>query len=55
VKLVAEMEEKASRLARETTSCGEGEVGGDQEVGDVFSVNVYGDCGVVAGRGKCLS
>ncbi len=49
VKLVAEMEEKASRLAGETTGGGEVEVGGNQEVGNVFRVNVAGDCFVVAG------
>ncbi len=48
------MEEKARGLAGETTSCGEGEVGGDQEVGDVFRVNVAGDCLVVAGGAGVL-
>jgi hypothetical protein len=43
------MEEKASRLAGETTGGGEVEVGGNQEVGNVFRVNVAGDCFVVAG------
>ncbi len=54
VKLVAEMEEKASRLAGETTGGGEVEVGGDQEVGNVFRVNVAGDCFVVAGGAGVL-
>jgi hypothetical protein len=54
VELVAEVEEKSRRLARETTSCGEGEVGADQEVVDVFSVNVAGDCFVVAGGAGVL-
>ncbi len=54
MKLVTEMEEKASRLAGETTGGGEVEVGGDQEIGDVFRVNVAGDCLVVAGRAGVL-
>ena len=48
------MEEKARGLAGETTSGGEGEVGGDQEVGDVVRVNVAGDCMVVAGGAGVL-
>ncbi len=54
MKLVAEMEEKASRLAGDTTGGGEVEVGGDQEVGDVFRVNVAVDCFVVAGGAGVL-
>ncbi len=46
--MVAEVEEKTSRLAGETTGGGEVEVGGDQEIGDVFRVNVASDCFVVA-------
>ena len=48
------MEEKARGLAGETTSGGEGEVGGDQEVGDVVRFNVAGDCMVVAGGAGVL-
>jgi hypothetical protein len=54
VKLVAEMEKKASRLAGQTTGGGEVEVGGDQEVREVFRVNVTGDCVVVAGGAGVL-
>ncbi len=54
MKLVAKMEEKASRLAGETTGGGEDEVGGDQEIGDVFRVDVAGDCFVVAGGAGVL-
>ena len=50
MKLFAEMDEKTSRLARETTDGGEGKVGGNQEVGDVGSVDLSGDSMVVAGR-----
>ena len=50
VELVAKMEEEACRLARETAGGGEGEVGRDEEVVDVFSVNLAGDGGMVAGR-----
>ncbi len=50
MKLVAEMEEKTSRLARETTGGGEGKVGGNQEVRDVGGVYLSGDSMVVAGR-----
>ena len=46
----AKMEEEACRLARETAGGGEGEVGRDEEVVDVFSVNLAGDSGMVAGR-----
>ena len=50
VELVAKMEEEACRLARETASGGEGEVGSDQEVSEVLSVNFARDGLVVAGR-----
>ena len=49
VKLVAKVEEKACRLARETAGVGEGKVGGDQEVVDSIVVDLAGDCLVVAG------
>jgi hypothetical protein len=52
--LVVEVEEKASRLTRETTSGGEVKVRGDQGVGDVICVNVTGDCFVVAGGAGVL-
>ena len=52
--MIAEMEEKASRLAGETTGGGEVEVGGDQEIGDVFRVDVASDCFVVAGGAGVL-
>ena len=44
------MEEEAGRFAGETTSGGEEEMGGNQEVGDVGGVYFSGDGGVVAGR-----
>ncbi len=50
VELVAKVEEKACRLARETAGGGEGKVGCDQEGVNVFRVNVARDCFVVAGR-----
>ncbi len=50
MKLVANVEEEACRLARETVGVGKGEMGGDQEFGDVFDVDLAGDCFVVAGR-----
>ena len=50
VELVAKMEEEACRLARETAGGGEGEVRRDEEVIDVFVVNLAGDSCVVAGR-----
>ncbi len=50
MKLVANVEEEACRLARETAGVGKGEMGGDQEFGDVFGVDFAGDCFVVAGR-----
>ncbi len=50
VELVAKMEEEACRLARETAGGGEGEVERNEEVVDVFSVNLAGDGGMVAGR-----
>ena len=50
VELVAKMEEEACRLARETAGGGEGEVRRDEEVIDVFVVNLAGDWCVVAGR-----
>ncbi len=49
MKLLAEVEEKASRLARKPTSGSEVKVRGDHEVADVFRVDVAGDCLVVAG------
>ena len=52
VKLVAKVEEKACRLARETAGVGESEVGGDQEIVDVVVVDLAGDCFVVAGRAR---
>ncbi len=54
VKLVAEMEEKASRLTREATGGSEGEVGGNQQVVEVVRVDLAGDGGVVAGRAGVL-
>ena len=50
MELVAEVEEKACRLARETAGVGEGKVGGDEEIVDVVVVNLSGDGFVVAGR-----
>ncbi len=50
VELVAKMEEEACRLARETAGGVEGEVRRDEEVTDVFVVNLAGDGGVVSGR-----
>ena len=50
MKLVTQMEEETSRLTRETTSGSEGKVGGNQEVGEVGSVDLAGDSMVVAGR-----
>ena len=50
VELVAKVEEKACRLARETAGGGEGKVGGDQEIVDSIVVDLAGDCLVVAGR-----
>ncbi len=54
VELVVEMEEKASRLTREATGGSEGEVGGNQQVGEVVRVDLAGDGGVVAGRAGVL-
>ncbi len=54
VELVTEMEEKASRLASETASGSEGEVGGNQQIVDVFRVNFASDGCVVAGRARVL-
>ncbi len=48
--MVAEMEEKAGRLARETAGGSEGKVGGSQQVVQVVRVDFAGDGGVVAGR-----
>ncbi len=48
------MEEKASRLTREATGGSEGEVGGNQQVGEVVRVDLAGDGGVVAGRAGVL-
>ncbi len=50
VKLVANVEEEACRLARETAGGGKGEMGGDQEIGNVFGVDLADDCVVAAGR-----
>ncbi len=50
VELVAEMEEETGGLAGQTAGGREGEVGGDQEIVDVFGVNFSGDSDVVAGR-----
>ena len=50
MELVAEMEEKAGRLTREATGGGKGEVGGNQQIVEVVSVDLAGDGGVVAGR-----
>ena len=50
MELVAKVEEEACRLAREATGGGERKVGGNQEVGEVGSVNLSGDGMVVAGR-----
>ncbi len=50
MELVAKVEEEACRIARETVSGCEGEVGSDQEVSDVLSVNFAIDGLVVAGR-----
>ncbi len=52
VKLVAEMEEKASRLSGETTSGSK--VGCNQEIVQVVGVDFAGDSGVVAGRAGVL-
>jgi hypothetical protein len=54
VKLVAKMEEKARRFARKTASGGEDEVGGNQEVWDVGSIDLTGDGGVVPGGAGVL-
>ena len=48
VELVAKVEEEACRLARETAGGGQGEVRRDEEVIDVFVVNLAGDGCVVA-------
>jgi hypothetical protein len=50
VELVAKVEEEACRLARETAGVGKDEMGCDQEVGNIFGVDLSGDCFVVAGR-----
>jgi hypothetical protein len=50
VELVTQMEEEAGRLAGETTSGGEEEVGGNQEIRDVSRVYFTCDSSVVAGR-----
>ena len=49
MELVVKVEEKACRLARETASGGEGEVGSDQEVRNVLGVDFARDGLVVAG------
>ncbi len=50
MELVAKVEEEACRLARKTVVGGESKVGGNQEVGEVGSVDLAGDSMVVAGR-----
>ncbi len=50
MKLVANVEEEACRLARETAGVGKDEMECDQEVGNVFGVDLAGDCFMVAGR-----
>ncbi len=50
VELVAKVKEETSRLAREATGGGERELGGNQEVGEVDSVDFAGDSMVVTGR-----
>ncbi len=50
MELGAKVEEEACRLARETTGVGKGEMRGNQEFGDVFGVDLAGDCFVAAGR-----
>ena len=49
MELVAKVEEKACRLARETAGAGEGKVRCDQEIVDIIVVDLAGDCLVVAG------
>ena len=49
VQLVAKVVEQLVRGAREFASVGEGQVGGNQEVGQVFGGNLAGDGLVVAG------
>jgi hypothetical protein len=49
MELVAEVKEKTGRLARQTTRGSEEELGGYQEIGDVWGVNFARDSGVVAG------
>ena len=50
MELVAKVEEEACRLARKTAGGSESKVGGNQEVGEVGSVDLAGDSMVVAGR-----
>ncbi len=50
VELVAKVEEKACRLARETAGGSKGKVGCDQERVNVVGVDLARDCFVVAGR-----
>ena len=49
VQLVAKVMEQLVRGAREFASGGEGQVGGDQEVGQVVGRDVSSDGGMVAG------
>ncbi len=50
VELVTQMEEEAGRLAGETAGRSKDKVGGNQEIGDVGSVDFASDSGMVAGR-----
>ena len=52
--MVAEMEEKASRLTRETAGGGKGKVGGNQQGVYVVRVDVACDGLVIAGRAGVL-
>jgi hypothetical protein len=54
VELVTKVEEETRRLAREATRRGEAEVGGNQEVREVGSVDFSSDGRVVAGRAGVL-
>ena len=49
VQLVAKVVEQLVRGAREFASGGEGQMSGNQEVGQVFGGDLSGDGGVVAG------
>ena len=54
MELVTKVEEETRRLAREATGRGEAEVGGNQEVREVGSVDFSSDGRVVAGRAGVL-